>query len=263
MADDGTPQTAVTEEAIEQMAVEVFKYLRLHYQSMRGMEDYVTRAYPINGVSFYIDPLHKNGGHNLSFHQPKEFNPLDATHIEALRIALCIYKFVSLYEIVLHMGVHGSADWMDNTSNDIRRDVERARQVFESPFYTYLPLPVQHQLQAASDSIYQEYQEALAFEMELLQEAIQRSKNYGFVYLIQSPTGSYKIGRTRNPDNRMKTFSVKLPFEVDYICTIESADMYALERQLHKKYASKRINGEWFDLDPEDVAAIQGMAVSA
>ncbi len=34
----------------------------------------------------------------------------------------------------------------------------------------------------------------------------------GYVYLLQSPTGYWKIGRTSDPNDRMKTFSVKLPF---------------------------------------------------
>lgn len=82
----------------------------------------------------------------------------------------------------------------------------------------------------------------------------------GFVYLIQSPTGAYKIGRTTNPNDRMKTFSVKLPFEVDYVCVIQTDDMYGLESQLHNKFAKNRVNGEWFALTPDEVEYIKGLA---
>lgn len=82
----------------------------------------------------------------------------------------------------------------------------------------------------------------------------------GFVYLIQSPTGTYKIGRTVNPADRMKTFTVKLPFEVEYTCVIPADDMYYLERTLHAQFADKRVNGEWFKLSPEDVEYIKGLA---
>lgn len=82
----------------------------------------------------------------------------------------------------------------------------------------------------------------------------------GFVYLIQSPTGTYKIGRTINPADRMKTFTVKLPFEVEYTCVIPADDMYYLERTLHAQFADKRVNGEWFKLSPEDVEYIKGLA---
>ena len=81
----------------------------------------------------------------------------------------------------------------------------------------------------------------------------------GYVYLIQSPSGHYKIGRTSDPKDRMKTFNVKLPFEVEFICVIPSADMYLLEKQLHRQFESKRINGEWFALGSEDVAYIKGL----
>lgn len=82
----------------------------------------------------------------------------------------------------------------------------------------------------------------------------------GFVYLIQSPTGAYKIGRTNNPDDRMRTFSVKLPFEVEYVCLIHTEDMHGLEKSLHYQFEEKRINGEWFNLSPEDVEYIKRLA---
>lgn len=82
----------------------------------------------------------------------------------------------------------------------------------------------------------------------------------GYVYLLQSATGAYKIGRTKNPKDRMKTFSVKLPFEVEYICIIQTDDMYGLEQSLHDQFANKRLNGEWFNLTPEDVEHIKGLA---
>lgn len=82
----------------------------------------------------------------------------------------------------------------------------------------------------------------------------------GFVYLLQSPTGAYKIGRTRDPKNRLKTFEIKLPFEVSFICTIQTTDMYRLEHDLHVRFAGKRVNGEWFVLEVEDIEYIKGLA---
>lgn len=84
----------------------------------------------------------------------------------------------------------------------------------------------------------------------------------GYVYLIESPTGSYKIGMTTNPDQRKNHFSVTMPFEVEYVCLIPAKDAYGLEHKLHKKYASKRItpNGEWFNLSLADVEYIKRLA---
>lgn len=83
----------------------------------------------------------------------------------------------------------------------------------------------------------------------------------GHVYLIQSPTGAWKIGRTSNPEDRMATFGLRLPIEVKYVCLIPTDDMYALERKLQSKYIDKLINGEWFALSPADVEEIKALAL--
>lgn len=88
---------------------------------------------------------------------------------------------------------------------------------------------------------------------------IKKRDRSGWVYLVQSPTGYYKIGRTSDPDNRVKTFKVKLPFEVEYICLIQTGDMYILESQLHIRFADKRVNGEWFNLESADVEYIRSL----
>lgn len=86
-----------------------------------------------------------------------------------------------------------------------------------------------------------------------------RSPKSGYVYLIKASTGHRKIGRTVNPQNRMKTFNIKLPFEVEYEHLIKTNDMLMLESQLHNKFSEKRINGEWFDLDGSDVEYIKSL----
>lgn len=85
----------------------------------------------------------------------------------------------------------------------------------------------------------------------------------GYVYVlaaIHDPT-IFKIGRTNNPKDRLRTFSVKLPFDVEYLHTIQTDDMYALESKLHRRFASKRVNGEWFKLSADDLEFLKGMKV--
>ncbi len=82
----------------------------------------------------------------------------------------------------------------------------------------------------------------------------------GYVYLLQSPTSAYKIGRTKSPKSRSKTFGVQLPFEVEFIALIKTNDMLRLEAELHQQYAEKRVNGEWFNLSSEDVEYIKSLA---
>lgn len=79
----------------------------------------------------------------------------------------------------------------------------------------------------------------------------------GFVYLVKADNGTYKIGKTVNPKSRGKTFNVRLPFKVEFIHTIETDDMHALEKALHLRFANKRLRGsEFFSLSLADVAFI-------
>ena len=84
-------------------------------------------------------------------------------------------------------------------------------------------------------------------------------KKPGYVYVLRSPTGAFKIGYTNNPSNRLRTFSVKLPFEVDYELLIKTDDMRDLEAELHDYFAEKAINGEWFALTADDLAELRKM----
>lgn len=80
----------------------------------------------------------------------------------------------------------------------------------------------------------------------------------GYVYILKQVNGEYyKIGRTSKPDDRLHTFNVKLPFTVEYEHLIQTDDMYALESELHAKYADKRVNGsEFFRLTTQDILDI-------
>jgi len=82
-------------------------------------------------------------------------------------------------------------------------------------------------------------------------------KPEGYVYLIRSETNFWKIGRTVNPEDRMRTFKTKLPFDVEYEHLIACYDQRLLELQLHRQFDGKRQRGEWFSLDPNDVAYIK------
>lgn len=84
----------------------------------------------------------------------------------------------------------------------------------------------------------------------------------GYVYLVQSLTALsyYKIGRTKKPEQRMKRFEVKLPFEIQPVCFIETKDMYALEKKLHERFADRRADGEFFALSAADVDYIKSLS---
>lgn len=83
----------------------------------------------------------------------------------------------------------------------------------------------------------------------------------GYVYLLNEINGAhYKIGHTKNPKDRLRTFAVKLPYRVEFDVLIPTDNMQALEAQLHSHFADKRIDGEWFALEPADIAYIKSLA---
>lgn len=83
-------------------------------------------------------------------------------------------------------------------------------------------------------------------------------KTPGYVYLIKGGRG-YKIGMSKEPLERITTLGVVLPFPIETLAVIETDDMIALERQLHKHYDEYRLNGEWFNLTDEHVGDIQAL----
>lgn len=80
-----------------------------------------------------------------------------------------------------------------------------------------------------------------------------------YVYLIQdvSVTGYCKIGRTNLPAKRLYDFGVHLPMRLSVVHIIPTDNMVHLETYLHRIYANKRINGEWFALEPNDIEYIK------
>jgi len=78
------------------------------------------------------------------------------------------------------------------------------------------------------------------------------------VYLLQCGP-FYKIGASTQVDNRVKQLATLPPFDIELLHTIQTDDMYKLESELHERYADKRKNGEWFELEPDDVEYIKSL----
>lgn len=95
-------------------------------------------------------------------------------------------------------------------------------------------------------------------------EAVQLPPNQtpvkpGYVYVLKGPQGYYKIGKTVSPDNRIATFGIELPFDVEYELVVKVEDYHSAERRLHERYANKRVRGEWFALTKEDLQEMRGI----
>lgn len=77
------------------------------------------------------------------------------------------------------------------------------------------------------------------------------------VYLICAEIDDkklYKIGYTkRDPEQRIKEFKTGNASQFYIIETFQSGWGTKIEAQIHKYFKSKKISGEWFDLDDEDL----------
>src|SRR5436309_386763 len=86
------------------------------------------------------------------------------------------------------------------------------------------------------------------------QERLKRSRFLTFIYLMEDlRNGYFKIGRSANPGTRERTLQSEAP-QVVMRLSIPAAEEH--EKELHHRFSSKRIRGEWFALTANDVVSI-------
>lgn len=81
-----------------------------------------------------------------------------------------------------------------------------------------------------------------------------KTKTNGFVYIAKqrNETCIYKIGKTENITQREKTFKTGNAY-IDIIASTQSNNPYKLEKILHNQLAGKRLTGEWFELNTDEI----------
>lgn len=78
----------------------------------------------------------------------------------------------------------------------------------------------------------------------------------GEVYLFKSGR-YYKIGKTNDTVRRGTELRIQLPEKLDLIHSIKTDDPSGIEAYWHRRFDSKRMNGEWFDLNSSDIKAFK------
>ena len=80
----------------------------------------------------------------------------------------------------------------------------------------------------------------------------------GYVYLLRSEYG-FKIGKTVSMKSRTRLFEVKLPFRFSVEHFAHFDNYTEAERDLHERFRTQRLEGEWFDLKSTDIAHIKAL----
>lgn len=78
----------------------------------------------------------------------------------------------------------------------------------------------------------------------------------GYVYLFKSGH-FHKIGRSNSAGRREYELGIQLPERIKTVHVIRTDDPSGIEEYWHKRFAAKRKNGEWFDLDAADLRAFK------
>lgn len=78
----------------------------------------------------------------------------------------------------------------------------------------------------------------------------------GHVYM-QRHGSDYKIGYTKSLNKRGRQIQIELPREIELVHSILTDDPVGVEAYWHRRFAAKRIRGEWFKLTRADIAAFK------
>lgn len=82
---------------------------------------------------------------------------------------------------------------------------------------------------------------------------IPRKPKAGHVYLIlDNERGWHKIGISAKVHKRLGAYD-----DITIVGLFESADMRKDEKELHRVFSDKRVSGEWFNLDGNDIEQIR------
>lgn len=78
----------------------------------------------------------------------------------------------------------------------------------------------------------------------------------GFIYMLKA--GRYfKVGRSNSFDRRSRELKIQLPEQAETVHVIRTDDPVGIELYWHRRFEAKRKNGEWFELNAQDIKAFK------
>lgn len=89
-------------------------------------------------------------------------------------------------------------------------------------------------------------------DAEVPADANSRDETIGFVYLLKA-NRYFKIGRSNSFERRSRELAIQLPERAETAHVIRTDDPIGIELYWHRRFESKRKNGEWFELNTQDV----------
>jgi len=112
----------------------------------------------------------------------------------------------------------------------------------------------------------QGYEDVLAIVSSKLTDVVEINENVdsdnqseeviGFVYMLKAGR-NFKVGRSSSFDRRSRELKIQLPEQAETVHVIRTDDPVGIELYWHRRFESKRKNGEWFELTAADVKAFK------
>jgi hypothetical protein len=93
-------------------------------------------------------------------------------------------------------------------------------------------------------------------DVEPLTSAEEQRETIGYVYLLKA-SRFFKIGRSNSFERRSRELAIQLPEKAETVHVIRTDDPIGIELYWHRRFESKRKNGEWFELSTHDIKAFK------